>query len=430
MSKTSLALNNLRAVITLFVLAFHGSLAYVGAAAHSAFDKPPYSWRAFPIVDSHRWLGFDIFCAWQDVALMVLLFFLSALFTWPSLSRKGTGKFLGDRFLRLGVPWLFGVLVLMPLSLYPVYRTTEHDPSVTAYVHHLLALPFWDNGPMWFLWQLLALTIVAGVLHRFAPRWIETLGAWSADAGARPGRYFLVLAAAAVLAYVPLALAFTPMAWAAKGPLSIQFCRPLLYLVFYLAGLGVGAHGFERGLLAPDGALVRGWARWLAGALLSYGLWLGLMGLSVTTHSPSLALQTATAVAFAITAASGCLAALAVSLKFAQSHSRLLDPVAKNALGIYVVHYPFSVWLQFALLGVALFAFAKAMIVLGLSLVASLMLIVLLRLVPLGSYLVGETPPPLWLRLPRFRGKNRRDAGRGSPRSQSLTDHAREVTCR
>src|SRR6516164_5495483 len=105
MTRTSLALNNLRAVITLFVLAFHGFLAYLGSAAHSAFDQPPYSWRAFPIVDSHRWIGLDIFCAWQDVALMVLLFFLSALFSWPSLSRKGTGKFLGDRFLRLGVPW-------------------------------------------------------------------------------------------------------------------------------------------------------------------------------------------------------------------------------------------------------------------------------------------------------------------------------------
>jgi len=89
MSKSSLALNNLRAVITLSVLAFHGSLAYLGSTPSAyAFDKPPYLWRAFPIVDSDRWFGFDIFCAWQDVSLMVLLYFLSALFSWPSLARK------------------------------------------------------------------------------------------------------------------------------------------------------------------------------------------------------------------------------------------------------------------------------------------------------------------------------------------------------
>ena len=34
----------------------------------------------FPIVDTQRWLGFDIFCGFQDVYLMSLMFFLSGLF--------------------------------------------------------------------------------------------------------------------------------------------------------------------------------------------------------------------------------------------------------------------------------------------------------------------------------------------------------------
>lgn len=420
MSKSSLALNNLRAVITLVVVAFHAFLAYLGSAAPSAFDKPPYLWRAFPIVDSHRWFGFDIFCAWQDVSLMVLLFFLSALFTGPSLARKGTGKFLGDRFLRLGIPYLFGTLVLMPLSLYPVYRMTAADPSLPAYFHQLLALPFWDNGPMWFLWQLLALTIVAAALHRFAPRFIESLAALSANAGVRPGVYFVGLTAAAMLAYVPLALSFTPMAWAARGPLSIQFCRPLIYLVFYLAGLGVGTRGLEHGLLASDGALARGWARWLVGNALAFVLWLGLMGLSLMTRSAPLALQIAVDIAFAIAAASGCFAALAVSLRFAGTYSRFLDSIAKGALGLYVVHYPFSVWLQYALLGVAVFAFAKAMIVLGLTLLSSLALMILLRLVPFGSRLIGETPRPLPYRFAKRFGAQAEKASAAIPLAPNL----------
>jgi hypothetical protein len=253
---------------------------------------------------------------------------------------------------------------------------------------------------MWFMWQLLALTTIAAALHRLAPRWIETLGKLSANAGVHPGRYFLWLTAAALLVYVPLALAFSPMAWADRGPVSIQFCRPLLYLVFYLAGLGVGAHGFEQGLLASDGALARGWARWLAGNALSFMLWLGLMGLSLTTHPVPLVLQIAIDIVFAIAAASGCFAALAVSLRFAGSYSRALDGLAKDALGYYVVHYPFSVWLQYALLGVALFALAKVMIVFALSLVLSLLLMILLRLVPYGSLLVGGAPRPLQDRRP------------------------------
>jgi hypothetical protein len=77
-AQTSLALSNLRAVVILIVVGFHSSLAYLNFLGPTpfAFDAPPYEWRAFPIVDTHRWLGFDIFCAWQDVYLMAFMFFI------------------------------------------------------------------------------------------------------------------------------------------------------------------------------------------------------------------------------------------------------------------------------------------------------------------------------------------------------------------
>jgi len=106
-----LALDNLRAFVILLVLSFHSVLAYLNflPTAPFPFDSPPYLWRAFPIVDTARWFGFDLFCAWQDVFLMSLFFFLSGLFVWRSLERKGTQIFLHDRMLRLGVPFAFVV---------------------------------------------------------------------------------------------------------------------------------------------------------------------------------------------------------------------------------------------------------------------------------------------------------------------------------
>ena len=90
MSATSLALSNLRAIVILIVLGFHSILAYLGSLPSDPhrFDAPPYDWQAFPIIDSQRWFGFDLFCAWNDVCLMSLMFFLSGLFVWPSLQRK------------------------------------------------------------------------------------------------------------------------------------------------------------------------------------------------------------------------------------------------------------------------------------------------------------------------------------------------------
>jgi hypothetical protein len=395
---SSLALRNLRGLVILILLAFHSVLPYLRYARSSAvpFDQPPYEWRAFPIVDSQRWFGFDLFCAWQDVYLMSLMFFLSAVFAWPSLARKGSRKFLGDRLLRLGAPFVFGVTVVAPLALYPAYRMIAVDPSLIAYGRSLLALPFWPNGPMWFLWLLLALTIAPAGLHRFAPHWVAFLGRLSSDAAARPGRYFIGLTTVAALAYVPLAIAFTPWNWSEHGPFSFQLSRPLLYAVYYLAGLGVGAHGLERGLLAPGGMLARRWSVWLLCALASLLLWMGLTGLTLTyATSAPLMLQIAASVSFALAGASGFFFVMAACLRFGAVRSRLFDGLSKNAFGIYLLHYAPLVWLQYALLDVPLSAIAKAMIVFGGTLLLAFAATAAIRFGRFGSRLIGEAPRAL-----------------------------------
>jgi hypothetical protein len=243
---------------------------------------------------------------------------------------------------------------------------------------------------MWFLWQLLALTVLAAGLHRFVPSSIELLGAYSLSARVRPGRYFVGLATASALAYVPLAAAFTPRDWVNYGPLALQLSRPLLYVVLYCAGLAVGACGLERGLLAPEGTLVRRWAVWLAGATVAFLLWMGLTGLAMTYRSGApVGLQVVVDGSYVVACVAGCFAALAACLRFATMRSRILDDLASNAFGMYLLHYPFVVWLQYALVGVALFAGAKAAVVFGGTLILAWTATVAARFVPLGARLIG-----------------------------------------
>src|SRR3984957_12138895 len=372
-SKSSLALHNLRGAVILIVLAFHASLAYLGSSASSPFqfDQPPYQWRAFPIIDSHRWLGFDLFAAWQDVYLMALMFFLSALFAWPSLARKGTRKYLSDRALRLGLPFIFGVTIVAPLALYPVYRTTASDPTATAYVRHFLALPLWPHGPMWFLWELLAFTVLAAGLRRLLPDGVALLGRASSLAERRPIRCFFYFAAASALVYVPLAIAFTPWRWSDHGPFALQFSRPLFYALYYILGFGVGAYGLDRGLLAVEGILARRWPVCLGLALGSLMLWMGLTALTMQYASVPLALQVAAGAGYVVACASSVFFVIGASLRFGAFRSPLLDQLSKNAMGMYLLHYAPVVWLQYALMDAAAPALVKAAIVFGGALVLS-----------------------------------------------------------
>jgi len=374
------------------VVAFHAFIAYLGSqpASPLPFDEPPFGWRANPIVDSARWFGFDLFCAFQYIYLMHLLFFLSGLFVWPSLSRKGARTFLYDRLVRIGVPFAVGLYVLMPLSYYPVYRVTAVDPSWSAFWSHWTALPFWPGGPMWFLWFLLALNIAAAGMYRLAPRSGEFLARLAAKGAADPGRFFIALVAVLALAYVPVAAVFTPWQWVEFGPFGFQPGPAVQYILFFFAGVGVGAYGLERGLLASDAMLARRWGFWLAGIPASFVLWIVPTGLIVKGHGAALpGLQILADLGAVLFAASACFGLSAVFLRFAAVRLPILDGVSDNAYGIYLFHYVFVLWTQYLLLDVSLPAIAKGGIVLAVSIVLSWAASAALRRVPVAGRVIG-----------------------------------------
>ena len=215
MFKPNLAVKNLKGVVIVIVLVFHSVLAYLSfsPAASFAFNDPPYRWLSIPIVDSERWFGFDLFCALQDLYLMTLMFFISGLFVWPSLARKGSRTFLFERALRLALPFCLVVGLLMPLAYYPVYRLTAADTSFAAYREHFLALPFWPSGPPWFLGVLLVFNLAAALVYQLSRNAGDVLPLRSVC----PRRFIIVLLLASAVAYVPLALMFTPWRWTQFG---------------------------------------------------------------------------------------------------------------------------------------------------------------------------------------------------------------------
>jgi surface polysaccharide O-acyltransferase-like enzyme len=98
---------------------------------------------------------------------------------------------------------------------------------------------------------------------------------------------------------------------------------------------------------------------------------------------------------FVVCCASGCMAVMAVCIRFATKRRRWLDHLSDNAYGMYLIHYPFVVWLQYALLNAPLPAIAKATIVFCVTTAASLAAVMVLRSVPVGARLVGAEPRPL-----------------------------------
>ncbi|HEX6440995.1 MAG TPA: acyltransferase [Stellaceae bacterium] len=390
--RSSLAIDNLRAIVILLVLSFHSVLAYLNfLPPHPfAFDDPPFLWRSFPIVDSERWIGFDLYCAWQDVFLMSFFMFLSGLFVWPSLSRKSPLTFLSDRLLRLGLPFAVVVLVLMPLAHYPTYLQTATDPGLEAFWRHWLALPLWPIGPMWFLIVLLAGDLLAAAAYPLLAPYADKVLHLSSYARRHPARFLAGMLLASALAYIPLELTFGASAWFHRGPVSFQLSRPLHYAVYFFSGAVVGACGIERGLLAIDGPLARRLGASLGVALAAFMLWLALTALvrSEADAAP-VAFRVADDLSFTLACLASCCFALAFGLRFVRLPSRILDSLKANAYGMYLIHYVFVVWLQYALLGPAWWGIVKGTIVFAGTLALSWAVSEASRQIPLVAQIIG-----------------------------------------
>jgi surface polysaccharide O-acyltransferase-like enzyme len=173
------------------------------------------------------------------------------------------------------------------------------------------------------------------------------------------------------------------------GPFAFQPSFAPQYAIYFFAGLGVGAFGLEEGLLEAGGTLARQWLRWLAATAAAFLLWIIPTALIVEgTSLPGL--QIVADLGFVLCAASACLALLALFLRFAGPHRPMFESLADNAYGIYLVHYVFVIWLQYMLLGVALFAVVKAAIVFTGALFLSWAITAAVCRIPIGARLMGR----------------------------------------
>jgi hypothetical protein len=121
---------------------------------------------------------------------------------------------------------------------------------------------------------------------------------------------------------------------------------------------------------------------------------MGLTALAMSyMASAPLGLQIIVDGSFALACAAGCFSVMAGCLRFGTVRTQLFDSLANNAFGIYLLHYLFVVWLQYALLGVALVAVVKGTLVFAGALLLAWATTAALRVIPFGSLLIGENSP-------------------------------------
>jgi len=156
-SKRNPWVDNLRSTITIMVVAHHSALSYTTFAW---FDNDTYINSTHPVVDSHRWVGLDIFQNFNDVFFMALMFLIGGLFLSRSIIKKGPSIFIRERFFRLFIPFLLLGTLFMLIAYFPPFFISTNDTNILHYIQDFFIAQRWPGGPPWFIWVLFLFNLI------------------------------------------------------------------------------------------------------------------------------------------------------------------------------------------------------------------------------------------------------------------------------
>jgi hypothetical protein len=357
----NLSLDRARTFLTLVVLLHHAVI--------------PYTY--FGHTDPASWAGFDVVVLATDSFFMAMFFFLSGLFTWPGIARKAPSVFLRDRLLRLGLPFAIAAFTVIPLAYYAI--ALRHDPGLSF-------------TAIWFVWVLLAFDLTASLLYRVSAHLVDPGNRVSLRGFDQPAVFWLLLVVVTAIAYVPALLYFGGSKWFELGPFSVQASRILLYFAYFFIGVSVGAANFDRGILSAGGQLPKQRWLWVIATLISYCLMWGMIYIKreiLGNPDPQPHwYQAIYGTFFVLFSGSILLAILAFFLHQKSPGPNLLDRMQADAYGIFLVHYPIALWIQYALFDYSLPAIVKATIGFVLTVILSWGLTAALRKIPGASHVL------------------------------------------
>jgi glucans biosynthesis protein C len=157
------ALDGLRAVAMLLGIVLHAGMSF------TTIDVP---WPAHDVRAGH---GFDALVGLIHGFRMQVFFFLAGFFGHLLWKRLGTRGFLAQRGKRIGIPFVAGLVVIVPVILV-IWTWADAQLGTTFIRDHkgersLLTLP---TGHLWFLEMLLILYAIAMALALLRHRaWMQ-----------------------------------------------------------------------------------------------------------------------------------------------------------------------------------------------------------------------------------------------------------------
>jgi len=241
-------IDNLRILLVVLVILHHLAITY-GA-------EGPWNYRDGQ-ADMITSTVLTLFVAINEAFFMGFYFLIAAYFIPRSLERKGDKQFVKERFLRLGVPFAFQILIVAPLlSCFLGFTVWGNDGPMWAYIRdYWMRYELLDTGPMWFVEALLIFSVVYALWWRLANR----LAQKARNEGAAPGNLAVALLALVVGLITFVVRIWLPVGWS-FAPMGLQFPHFPQYIALFIVGIVTYRRGWLSAI-SEDPARGKLWGR-------------------------------------------------------------------------------------------------------------------------------------------------------------------------
>jgi glucan biosynthesis protein C len=351
-------IDHLRTFLIILVIMHHLAITY-GASG---------TWVYHDTTNALTVLLLTILVTTDQAFFMGLFFLISAYFTPGAYDRKGTGPFLRDRLLRLGIPLLIYDLLIQPFVIFIARGFPgSYGQFYTSYVLSLRGI---GQGPVWFIELLLFFVVFYALWCWLSSRWSQahpqmTTPTWSSNtARTHPypttGAMLLFIVGLALITFV--VRIWFPMNWTFQ-PLNLMFAEFPQYISIFIVGLIAYRRGWFTKISDAVGK------RWLWVAVIDLLLFVSLFVALAkvgggTKHigyfEGGLHWQ---ALVFAFWEAIMCVALCTGLLVFFRKHvnrpGRVWNFLSANAYAVYIIHPPILVGVAYGLHMVALYPLLK-----------------------------------------------------------------------
>ena len=248
-----LFVDNIRWVLMVLVVLIHVAVTYADLGDF-------WYYREGRELDLATGFTLGALCSFIQAFSMGLFFFLAGTFLPSAYDRKGAGKFAADRLVRLGVPTLFFMLVLHPLTeiIRDAFLGRLPANLLQDYASYIRSLEFLsESGPLWFALALLVFSLLYALVRRAIGR---QRNAEATAEGSAAGQRGLTHGKVIALFVAIAALSFLVRIWFPFGR-DIFNMKPAYfpqYILLFAAGIWAARNRFF--LRLPD-RIARTWLR-------------------------------------------------------------------------------------------------------------------------------------------------------------------------